>query len=259
MGIVSNIDAIAEEKHRSTEIARIARGDSPYDGFLDDDGDSSFDQRFRILLQSTPVWVTEEMTDLAYEAALTMPPDFEPRDSDFGILPKTMIVGFAGETFIENCWLVERTRDSVEWSSWEVGEDSYLSSAWRFKPHMSLADLVQEEAVGGGWPAFWAFVLLANQKLAHTFHERPSRRSRRRTGEDVSPVVVVTLRRLRSTTSRESEESIAYTHRWMVQGHWRNQWYPTEVRHRPKWIAPYVKGPEDKPLLVKNRLFRVSR
>jgi len=34
---------------------------------------------------------------------------------------------------------------------------------------------------------------------------------------------------------------------------WRNQWYPSLSQHRQKWISPYVKGPEDKPLVVRPR------
>ncbi len=28
----------------------------------------------------------------------------------------------------------------------------------------------------------------------------------------------------------------------IVRGHWRNQWYPKEEFHKPKWIDPYWKG-----------------
>lgn len=37
-------------------------------------------------------------------------------------------------------------------------------------------------------------------------------------------------------------------HRWVVSGHWRNQWYPKRGLHRPKWIPGHVKGPEGAPL-----------
>lgn len=41
-----------------------------------------------------------------------------------------------------------------------------------------------------------------------------------------------------------------YRHRWMVKGHWRNQWFPSVGLHRPVWIAPYLKGRSDAPLLT---------
>lgn len=75
---------------------------------------------------------------------------------------------------------------------------------------------------------------------------------------------VVTLRR--STTRASAvpeglteEEGREWSHRWMVSGHWRNQWYKREQVHRPIWIEPYVKGPEDKPLVIKDTLYDVKR
>jgi hypothetical protein len=50
-----------------------------------------------------------------------------------------------------------------------------------------------------------------------------------------------------------------WTHRWVVRGHWRNQWYPTLHDHRQVFIAPYVKGPADRPLIVKDKLYVVDR
>ena len=48
----------------------------------------------------------------------------------------------------------------------------------------------------------------------------------------------------KSGTDRE------YHHRWMVRGHWRNQWYPKQLRNKPRWIQPYLKGPDGAPLLT---------
>jgi hypothetical protein len=43
--------------------------------------------------------------------------------------------------------------------------------------------------------------------------------------------------------------------RWWVSGHIRNQWYPKAEEHRPIFITPYLKGPEEAP--IKPRAFRV--
>lgn len=45
-----------------------------------------------------------------------------------------------------------------------------------------------------------------------------------------------------------------YRHRWIVRGHWRNQYYPSRNDHRPIWIDPHLAGPEDKPLLGGERV-----
>lgn len=39
-----------------------------------------------------------------------------------------------------------------------------------------------------------------------------------------------------------------YSHRWVVRGHWRRQWYPSQNRHIPIWITDYVAGPTDLPI-----------
>ena len=48
-----------------------------------------------------------------------------------------------------------------------------------------------------------------------------------------------------------------YRHRWLVSGHFRNQWYRSEQSHKVIWIAPYVKGPDNAPL--KPTVYKVSR
>lgn len=107
--------------------------------------------------------------------------------------------------------------------------------------------------------AFWALV---QQRLVQTRDERPSRSFRRRIERSCnlghSHVKCVILRR---TTSRPSdgETDIEWSHRWLVSGHWRNQWLPSAETHRLQYIVPYVKGPEDKPLILKRTLNLVVR
>jgi hypothetical protein len=48
-----------------------------------------------------------------------------------------------------------------------------------------------------------------------------------------------------------------FSHRWLVSGHFRNQWYSSEQTHKVIWIAPHVKGP--KGALFLPRVYRVSR
>jgi hypothetical protein len=69
---------------------------------------------------------------------------------------------------------------------------------------------------------------------------------------NVSDVKVVQLRRSESQQHQSvdgSEESIEWSCRWIVNGHWRNQPYANGER-KLIYILPYVKGPEDKPLKV---------
>lgn len=74
-------------------------------------------------------------------------------------------------------------------------------------------------------------------------------------------VQVVQLRRREQTHAAPDGEdhSHDWSHRWLVRGHWRNQWYPSMQAHRPKWIPEHIKGPDDKPLIVRDKIFSVSR
>jgi hypothetical protein len=44
------------------------------------------------------------------------------------------------------------------------------------------------------------------------------------------------------------KEAPAWQYQWIVSGHWRQQFYPASNAHKPRYIAPYVKGPADRPL-----------
>lgn len=50
--------------------------------------------------------------------------------------------------------------------------------------------------------------------------------------------------------SPPTEGKREFSCRWIVNGFWRNQFYPSKNEHRPKWIAAFIKGPDDKPLRV---------
>ncbi|GLY08215.1 hypothetical protein [Actinoplanes sp. NBRC 101535] len=103
---------------------------------------------------------------------------------------------------------------------------------------------------------FAAFQLAAQNNLAETEHQptpRPERRRTERAGLPPRDVRVVRLRRTvtgaRDAEQTGGENSREWRHRWVVRGHWRNHWYPTLSDHRPKWIAPYLKGPDGAPLI----------
>lgn len=105
---------------------------------------------------------------------------------------------------------------------------------------------------------------LMQQRIASKHLARPDRASRReakRAGfPDDTDVVVVRLRREESEGHDGDPEDANYSHRFIVSGHWRNQWYASHNLHRQIWVSAYVKGPEDKPLIVRpRRVFMWSR
>lgn len=104
---------------------------------------------------------------------------------------------------------------------------------------------------------------LMQQTIAMTSRERPPRATRRRVPPLLADrlVTVVKLRRPRRPDDPDHEPTpVEWTHRWIVGGHWRQQWYPSLNLHRQVWIAPYVKGPEHLPLDArKARVFDLAR
>lgn len=89
---------------------------------------------------------------------------------------------------------------------------------------------------------------------------RPTARAVARIGHPARDVTVVRLRRERSPASDEDGKgSVEYSHRWVVRGFWRDQWYPSLDAHRQIYIADYIKGPDDKPLVINDRVFELVR
>lgn len=108
---------------------------------------------------------------------------------------------------------------------------------------------------------YQAIFRLIQQQIAS---RRPTRlpgpfAKRARHASRVEEVTVVTLRRPRQPQREGDSQNVAWDHRWLVRPHWRNQWYPSLGQHRQVWIAPFVKGPADKPLVVTRRVFEVVR
>jgi hypothetical protein len=93
---------------------------------------------------------------------------------------------------------------------------------------------------------------LLGQTITATRHapvDRAARRRAERAGWEHDPIVrVVELRRRVSESVARDAEPVEWSCRWVVRGHWRQQWCPLAQEHRPIWITSYVKGPEDKPL-----------
>lgn len=81
-----------------------------------------------------------------------------------------------------------------------------------------------------------------------------------RTGKEPPELRIVKLRANESRIYERSEsEGREWSMRWVVRGHWRSQWFPTKKAHSQVWIAPYIKGPEGKPVIGSRKIFDVSR
>lgn len=114
---------------------------------------------------------------------------------------------------------------------------------------------------------FTAWILAANafcrQRLVNVAPYRPGRASRKRLEKvdvpaSLNPVNLVLLRAVdRADADRAESLGVAWNCRWLVNGHWRNQFRPSTGEHFQKWITAYVKGPADKPFVAKERRIAV--
>lgn len=101
----------------------------------------------------------------------------------------------------------------------------------------------------------WTLMQQTLTVSARTPADRPERRRSARLGLP-QDLIVVRLRRkhLDQDSPESSAADVAWSHRWLVSGHWRNQWLPSRLAHRLQWIQGHVKGPEHRPLVVKDRV-----
>jgi hypothetical protein len=220
-----------------------------------------------LLRAATPIFWTNELFKTAEVAANSYDATGERWRSEWFLAPVTY-------------WAYETDRNAIFESlpeTWKAIEGSSAFSRmlicaggqiacvdFMSHPKGVLVPMPNGEAVRVGDlidPEHGAFVRLAgvlafldSPYVSHRPHE-PTRAERRRWSrehgqEPMKIVNVVTLRRRGSAPSDGGEVAVDWTCRWFVRGHWRRQWYPVTKDHHPVWIAPYVKGPEDKPIKV---------
>lgn len=149
--------------------------------------------------------------------------------------------------------ILPRLLVGIEWV-WRFGDPSFGGPAMGLEP-----DVPQ---VARFLKALWA---ISGQRLAATETARPDRQIARRAQRagvlTAGLVKVIQLRRLEPTaaSTEPAERAADWTHRWIVSGHWRNQYLPSCGLHREQWINPHVKGPDDLPLVVKPTVYNVAR
>jgi hypothetical protein len=152
-----------------------------------------------------------------------------------------------------------------------ANEIAVLSTHW-LPSHMTaiplsvIPDIRETRAEGDEKAAWLTFLRVLNRVMAEKIISkerrqapRPYRREAQRRNYPVNDVVVVELRRKTQKAEHENGGGREYSHQWIVEGFWRNQWYPKMGKHRQKYIASYVKGPKDKPLITKGRVWNLDR
>lgn len=145
--------------------------------------------------------------------------------------------------------------------------DNELVIGWHpdgVDPAPWLIDPTTGGTAAWGVAVLTAFLLARQGNVAEQTEERVPRPERRRYARaglaEPGPVRVLRLRRTVRDRAHQGGDVSGreYRHRWVVRGHWRNQWYPSVGTHRPKWIAPYLAGPDDAPLLGGDKVTQLN-
>ncbi|AGB27236.1 hypothetical protein Mycsm_07140 (plasmid) [Mycobacterium sp. JS623] len=106
--------------------------------------------------------------------------------------------------------------------------------------------------VGAAWLLMGQPSVTQTRTIADSASPRPAGPGRPDPTTTAPAVTLVDVHRPVRAPHDKSEPSTAerqYNRRWWVGGHWRQQpCGPEHSQRRPTWIAPYVKGPQDKPL-----------
>ncbi len=237
----------------------------------------------KILPQARTYFVRSEMTTLVLAAAKSLPQvvtDFAILDCPAGFVVYEEPAEFYGALEFDDRDPVHATTDGFVWSV--HGEELvvvHLSDFDKNRPQLMpnytfRLDRGQpppeegdQEARIEGLPViarFWATQILMRQTLAcieTTGPDRGERRRQQRMGRKPQKVRVVKLRRITHLHKGAPGMSpVEWSHRWIVSGHWTKQPHgPGKSLRRLQWIHPYIKGPEDKPLAVKETVSGLVR
>jgi hypothetical protein len=148
------------------------------------------------------------------------------------------------------------------------------STMARKLPRSREASPYRDEMSGVMGPVFVRFVAsclsFMEQRITIPVSRPTSRATRRRLErkhdgfQPAAEVQVIELRRRERYHQEHADqggrEPPEWHVQWLVSGHWRRHWYPRAKAHKPRYIAPYIKGPQDKPLKTPtSQLFVVKR
>lgn len=101
--------------------------------------------------------------------------------------------------------------------------------------------------------------MMMEPKVASITTIEQARKDRERAGRadiSTSDITTIDLRTIRhiDTAPEQDQSGRHLTVRHYVRGHWRQQWMHSSSTHEPRYIAPYIKGPQDAPLKVRERV-----
>jgi len=137
-------------------------------------------------------------------------------------------------------------------SEWSITRPTSYVEDWLAQTDDARQSIIEDRRLIA---CLWS---LFQQKLVRQSFEpgdRYATKRARRAGVEnwLEAVRVIKLREIVHQRHDSGEEGtpVDWSCRWWVDGHHRMQWYPSAGEHRKIWIEPYIKGPDDKPLVIR--------
>jgi hypothetical protein len=195
--------------------------------------------------------------------AFSWAPVTQHEEGTFVIAPINGVPPWADNDVLGLVWWGLRAGHLVPWGLWSWAPGQTLEEAVHRATISEDPVLAERRRLRLRY--FAAALTFMAQRLTVTSRERPTRATLRRCPPrpaHAEPVVRVVQLRQRVTVRGEdhASASVDWSCRWLVRGHWRQQYYARGQTHRTRWIHPYVKGPDDKALKPsRGRLFAVVR
>lgn len=241
----------------------------------------------RHLAEAPPYWIDAEFI----EAALSHPPEdvtlypgFLPTPSGFALFGAPQVRRDIPDGYTRDILGADAVMFAAAW--WRVtggvfivfglsspdvrleGDDPLALAGGVWLDGESLSTRVAHDDDSGPQPMFQlclplfvAVMAMAGQRIASKDAVLLPRGMRRRgvSAGTGGAVTVVHLRRREPSEYHPGVGGVDWACRWIVRGHWTNQWYPKAQEHRPILIGPYVKGPPGKPLSVRAVQYAADR
>lgn len=159
--------------------------------------------------------------------------------------------------------------DDVDWDevrnlAIEAGDNMSEETIARYKDPASFAEYTRGSMLV--WQFLTAFWTFSKQKIVQPYRHAPDKWLRKRIERSklglTGDVNVVRLRAHEGRRSEPGDSLVEWSHQWIVRGHWHRYWVNDERGGKvlqARYLEPYRKGPDDKPLIIKDTVFVVNR
>jgi len=87
----------------------------------------------------------------------------------------------------------------------------------------------------------------------------PVNRAFRKRAKGIDTNINIIRFRRKEFTSNPNESSRVYTHRWIVRGFFRRQWYPSLQMHKLIFVDSFIKGPKDAELKIREQVHLIVK